>query len=263
MVGTEETNIYLMLLAGTMGMFILAGAVVLFFIVYQKKLIKQQLKIQLIETEHQQDLLNSVIETQELERKRFAEDLHDEIGANLSATKLILSSIGYLASNNPEIEEQVNESKKVLDSIITNIRRISRDLLPATLDSFGLIVAIQELCAIINKSSSIKIDFEFNQEIGRLSNNAEISLYRITQEIINNAIKHAECSIIVIKLRKDEENLSLIIKDNGKGFNFEQNSHKGLGMRNIESRTKIINAKLSVNSNIGQGSEFNISYKLQ
>lgn len=250
---TEEERLLIMLLSGTFGMFLLVLGIVIFFITYKKKLIKQQLEMQTLETKHQLDLLQSIIQTQEKERKRFAEDLHDEVGAMLSTAKLNIARIEK--SPDAKSAELAKETKEMLNSIITNIRRIAKALLPSTLEKLGFIESIKELCNSVNKSSIVLANFNQTGVYKKQDIKIELALYRVLQEIVNNALKHSGATEINISLKNNISDIELEIYDNGKGFDLKTVESQGLGLKNIESRVNMIDGKLLFESEPNKGTK--------
>src|SRR5690349_19656584 len=134
---SPEYQIALLISIGTVGMLLLAIAIISFMVFYQKKMISEQLKRKQLEFEHQQRMMQAELESQENERRRLAADLHDSIGGMLSAIRVGISTISKQA---PELN--IEQTKSMLDDTISSVRRISRDLMPSTLERFGLIHAI-------------------------------------------------------------------------------------------------------------------------
>lgn len=203
-------------------------------------LAKQQLQ-----TVHQQELLYNNIETQEIERKRIAQDLHDEIGTALSVIRLNLNQVIWHTANK-RIREQYTTSTIVLvDKATENIRRISYRLLPETLEILGLYKTLESFCFSLQNASDIEVEFIAPVETPVLPSNVELGLYRICSELINNSIKHSGCKKITLNIQIIGDVLYIKYTDNGKGYN--PNSEKvrrGLGVRNIISRTQMINAEI-------------------
>ncbi len=131
----DHSNFILIFSLATVGMLILAASIILFVVFYQKKMIQEQLKRQQLELEYQQKMMEAALESQENERRRVAGDLHDSIGAMLSTIRVSL--ITQARRDNADLES-INQSKKMLDDTIESVRRISRDLMPSTLEKFGL-----------------------------------------------------------------------------------------------------------------------------
>lgn len=248
-----------LILLGVIGMLLLSVAVIVFFIVYQKRLFTQQDKIKAIETAHQKDLLKSSIHAQEAERKRVATDLHDGIGSLLSAVRLYVLQLSPQKTQG-DYEELLNETKAMLDTAIRQTREISHNLLPTTLDRFGVIQAVEDHCKRIHKLNGIEVAFNYNQE-HHFSKQQDLALYRIIQELINNTLKHAEASSIRIKFSILPGQINLSYQDNGKGFPQKEDtqSASGLGLKSIESRVNLLNGKMHIDASKAKGFRFELT----
>ena len=144
--------------------------------------------------------------------------------------------------------------KTYLDEVITQVRRISRALLPPSLEKLGLYFALEELGNWVNKADQLKIVCWKSGEPFRFDSKKELAVFRIVQELINNAIKHSQAEMIKIGIRfSGNSNLFIVVSDNGKGFELKEKIVTGLGLRNLESRTEIINAKFKMKSVVGKG----------
>jgi signal transduction histidine kinase len=233
-------------------------AIILFVSYYQKKQIQQKLTIQELKDEMQRQLLESALEVQEVERVRIAKDLHDEVGAMLSATKMSFNQLLRKIDNTDDLATLGKQTKELLEESIGHVRRISKELVPSTLEEFGLMSAIDEFIQKIHLASGVLFVFshegiEANQ---RFDKKLELTIYRIAQELINNALKHAEAQQITLKLAINLNKLIFTFTDNGKGFDIEKvrkDPKSGLGMRNITSRLSVINGTLDMKSIIGNG----------
>lgn len=238
---------------GTLGMLLLALSIFFFFVTYQKKMLKKQLELNETKAKQQEEILLNTISAQEKERKRIARDLHDEVGAMLSVVKL---NVGRIEKKSEEsvAKELAAETKTYIDEVITQVRRISRALLPPSLDKLGLFFALEELSNWVNKADQLKIVCWKSGEQFRFDNKKELAVFRIVQELLNNAIKHSEATNIYINTRfSPNNNLMISITDNGKGFNLEEKVNTGLGLKNLESRTQIIGARFKMKSKPGKG----------
>lgn len=249
-----DPNFVFALVAGIIGMLLFAIVVILFVVFYQKRMVKQQENIQILEAEHQKNLLTSTIEAQEIERKRIAVDLHDGIGGLLSATKLYINQLG---PDTPKADYDVikQETSSLIDETIGSIRTISRNLLPASLDDLGLIPAVEGLCKRFREFMEIELDYT---KTTRFNKAKEIALYRIIQELLNNTLKHAEAKSVYLCFAFDQKKVFLTYQDDGKGFEMGDSlasvgNNNGLGLKSIESRTKSINATMEYTSKKGEG----------
>ncbi|KAF0237014.1 MAG: putative signal transduction histidine [Prolixibacteraceae bacterium] len=250
---SESNNIIFVYFIGTLGMVLLALSVFFFFVTYQKKMLKKQLELNETKAKQQEEILLNTISAQEKERKRIAQDLHDEVGAMLSVVKL---NVGRIEKKSEEsvAKELAAETKTYLDEVITQVRRISRSLLPPSLEKLGLFFALEELARWVNKAEQLKIVCRKSGEQFRFDNKKELAVFRIIQELLNNAIKHSEATIIFISTRfTPDYNLMISISDNGKGFNLEEKMNSGLGLKNLDSRIQIVGAKFKMKSKHGKG----------
>lgn len=221
-------------------------------------LLKQQKKI----AAWQEARIKAEIETLENERKRIASDLHDDIGPMLSAIKLQVNHV------EPAIEEEkkiIEKSGKLMDEVIGRFREIAYDLLPNTLIRKGLVTALSEFIGKMNEAHDLQIHFIHDDDIP-LSPVSELNLYRIAQEIIHNAIKHAQASELIIQLNRINNELVFTAADNGKGFNYNGANAlptAGLGLLNIQNRVILLNAKLTIKSEQLTGTYYHVLIPLE
>ncbi len=242
----EELEILRILLVGICGMFIMALAIIFFFVTYQRRLLRQQKKQQILESSHQKDLLEASMKSQENERHRIAKDLHDDIGALLSTSKLYLGQL----MDEMDDKEQLSLTRKIghlHDDMIQSIRNIAQDLRPVVLESMGLAMAIKSLTKQINESKKIKVQFDHEQELN-LTLERQLQLYRIVQELISNTLKHAGAENVWIGLSEQSGNIHLSYRDDGTGFTPGKGRPSGLGLKNIESRVSLLNGNITYHS---------------
>ncbi|HCN49504.1 MAG TPA: two-component sensor histidine kinase [Chryseobacterium sp.] len=202
--------------------------------------------------------LTALLEGQEQERGRLARDLHDGLGGLLSGTKLQLS---YLDPHHSEtIEEGISKSIDQIDGAVEELRRVAHNLMPDLLMKYGLEVAIQEFASRIS-NNGLDIHTEFIGYTNSISQEKQLILYRIIQELVNNAIKHASPSEIIIQISEEEKVLNLTVEDNGKGFDrTDLDMRKTAGFHNIELRVQFLKGTMNITSelNIGTSIELQI-----
>ncbi|MDF1695998.1 MAG: sensor histidine kinase [Saprospiraceae bacterium] len=246
-----------LILCGILAMLLLAMAVISFFMVYQRRLFKQQDDVQKLETDYQRSLVELAFETQEIERKRIASDLHDAVGSVLSATKIYLHQLD--PSLSPEyFKELKNDSTDLIDNAIDQIRTISHNMYPPNLEHLGLIQATADLFHRIQKMDGLEADFIYNVA-PELSKSQELTLFRIFQELTNNTLKHAKASCIKLHLHKGSDGLKIKYQDDGIGIDpnkLNQKASDGFGMKSIKSRVESINGSVQFSSSNGKGIEF-------
>ena len=208
--------------------------------------------------EIEKKILDAIIMTEEKEREKFAKNLHDDLGPLLSSIKMYVNSI--LNTNSVEkqtfIVERLNEIAK---EAIQSTKEISNDLSPHILKNYGLLAAIESFSRKVE--DHIQIQFESNLTDDRFSEEIETSLYRIIKELVNNTIKHANASLIKVKLVKESEKINLVFTDNGIGFNtviIENKVPTGMGLNNIISRIRSLKGNYTLTSEINRGIEFRL-----
>lgn len=236
------------------GIFILA--ILIIIMLYNRRRIKQKMLYQQQLNEQQNEMFNITATVQDKERKRIAEDIHDGLGSVLSAAKLKLSSLeedGKLLTEEQKGKYQATLS--LLDEAAAELRTISHNIMPATLSKLGLIAALKNLIGNISSRSGLQVQFEEHGFSERLEESAEISIYRIVLELLNNIVKHAQATNAVVQLIKYPDFINITVEDNGKGFDFVNaiNEKKGIGLGNIESRVNYLKGKMDIESSLGKG----------
>ena len=250
-----EKEILLVISIAVAVMLLFAMAFVLFFYFSQKKFQSERLISQERELDYQQQLLYASIEGQENERERIARELHDAVGSKLNVINLGLHHLKK-SSN----DETINDLFDVLKTTIESTRQISHDLLPPTLESFGLALALEELCENYNKAEDINVDFELvKNDNSPIKQPILLNFFRIAQELLSNGLKHSEAKHMQIKLWVHRIEIRMTYADDGKGFDSQNpQNHKGLGMRNIDSRVRMIAANKTIKTGINKGMFFEL-----
>ncbi len=205
-----------------------------------------------------------ILQGQEEERKRLSQELHDGVGQMLSAMKLSLESIS--PSDAKHMKARLNDAKDLMKSIIREVRRVSFNLTPSSLDDFGLVPAIKKFCEEINTYSKPEVSFVNETNfINRLDTHIETSLYRIVQEAVNNALKYARASRINVKFSHSIEELRIEINDDGDGFDLNnmEESKAGHGLFNMKERAAYIGSELQVKSAPEAGTQIIINLSLR
>ena len=257
-VGQENQMLTLIVLA--IGLILLMSlAIVIFFYFSRRRVIKAELDKANLEIDHQKEMLQSIIITQEEERKRIAQDLHDAISSKLNVVSLNANILGEKDITSVEANKIGESIYKVTSTVLENSRRIAHDLLPPTLEKFGLQAALEELCEELIETQKFNLTYELNYALGFLESNAELHIFRIVQELMNNTIKHSEANDLNLSVNTEENLLSLQYQDDGKGFKMESmRAAKGLGMSGIEHRAIILEADLTIDSSPGNGILINL-----
>lgn len=206
------------------------------------------------EIQHQKDIhLQDIVETQDNERKRIAGDLHDSLGSMLSSIKLRFNSLQEdVAKNIPDKASRFNDTIKLLDAAVHELRRIAHNMLPVSLSRFGLKASLQTFVEQINVAKQLEVDLQILGLEERLDEALETSLYRICQELVQNVIKHSAATTMRIQIIEHKDAINLIVEDNGKGL-VTGEVNAGLGFTTIESKVKLFKGTFSIESQPGKG----------
>jgi signal transduction histidine kinase len=229
-------------------MLTLAIGLIVFIIFHQRKVILYQLTLQKMEDEQQTRLLNASIRSQEEERQRLAADLHDDAGPLLATARLYLNENLVNLEKNTQIQH-ITAAKSVIDDTIHLIRNISHSLMPPTLKNFGLESALNDLFQKISGSGNFTASCRFHDYRHRLKLEHEQIAFRILQELVNNILKHSNATFINVTQNTNGNKLYIRLQHDGTGItqpDFERltKSSGGLGLKNIQSRLKVLDGKI-------------------
>jgi len=231
----------------------------------QKELVQLSEKKIKKEVDLQKAQASQIVEAQEEERKRIAKDIHDGIGQMLTALKFNVESINYEAKDT--FEEKVNKLKLLLSDLIKEVRAVTFNLTPPELRDYGIVPTIGKLVDQLSKLTGKNIHFENRTDFnGRFDSLVETNLYRVVQEAVNNALKYAESNYILITLSHSSDKLSIVIDDDGKGFDAslieDTEKGSGLGLFFMRERISYINGRIFINSKRGEGTRITINMDL-
>ena len=213
----------------------------------------QQEQIKFLERQQQVVSLQSMINGQETERTRIAKDLHDGLGGLFSTVKMYFSTLQH---DTPALKENdlFQKSYSIVDTASVEVRRIAHNMMPEVLMKLGLTNAVKDLCDNISAGKLLAVSLELHGMNKRLNPTTEIMLFRIIQELLNNIIKHAQATEAIIQFIRENERLSVVVEDNGRGFaTQEADEQNHAGIATIQSRVNYLNGKMSIDSqkNVG------------
>jgi signal transduction histidine kinase len=223
----------------------------------RKRLEKELLESEL---EHHKAINQATIDSQERERSEIGKELHDNVNQVLTTTKLYLD----LAISNAELkDDMIRKSSRNIIDVINEIRQLSRSLMDPSIGDLGLVASIQDLVENINLTRQLQVKLFANKNIESvLHKNQKLTVFRIVQEALNNAMKHAHATIAVVTLIHTKTSIKLSVKDNGTGFDLSS-IKKGAGLKNIQNRSYLIGGNSIIKSAPGQGCEIIITFPIQ
>jgi len=255
--GSNSSLIILLSLASVLGL-----VMGIFFVVGFRKnqRMREQLKNRVCENDNLKGSVQAAFELQENERKRISKELHDDVGMMLMTLRAELNA----CIDRPFSEERAGEILDVIDNTHEMVRRISWELLPPTLERFGLAQTLQEMCQRNTEQQETKIHFLEKGKTQTLDKNQETLLYRITQECVNNSLKHANAANINVVMNWTDRALWLSITDDGVGFDFPEEKDKiksrmGVGLTTVASRVQLLGGTLQYKKNGSSGTVVEVS----
>jgi|SRR5688572_30340412 len=206
----------------------------------------------------QNSILKAIIETEEKERVRFAKDIHDSIGQQLSAIKFYIGASAD-GADDPRQKSILLKANAALVDVQADMRNICFNIMPKSLELFGLVKAVEELCSKHELLQKIKISINETPAFRRLPLQQEFALFRIIQEFINNALKHSEADKLKIRFTETHDKAKIVLMDNGIGFDITKLHDEGMGLNNVRSRIRPYNGEVEIISRPGRGTRYEIS----
>ena len=224
-------------------------------------------RMKILKSERQKQHLFSelLIKSQEGERKRLAQELHDGLGQNLLVIK---NQIDIYRSTDEREEIELDEISDLIKTSIIEVKEISSNLHPHQLERFGLNKSINSMVQKIESVGNIKIETRLDDISGIFSTDDQINIYRIIQESLNNVLKHSDAKKAKVEIRKESKIIYLTIEDYGKGFNIEDasiqnNLFDGFGLKSIKERARLLHGDFNINSSLGNGTTVIITLQIK
>ncbi|MCC6725788.1 MAG: tetratricopeptide repeat protein [Saprospiraceae bacterium] len=232
-------------------------------ILEEKKALERQQEVERLLKDQELSSIRQVLDMQDRERKRIAQDLHDRLGSMLSMVKLHFQKTGKNIEELKKLnEEEYSKANKLLDGACDEVRKIAHDLMSGVLKNFGLLAAMQDLKTTLENSGQYHVELLSHKFEERLPNDYETVIYRIIQELVNNIIRHAEASEISFQFFMRKDVLQITVEDNGIGFDVDKTESKGMGIKGIRSRLLPLNGTIVIDSHEGRGTSVIIDIPL-
>ncbi len=240
--------------------FVIAVGVVLLSQQFRQNLYRQKLEQEKLKTTHQIELLRSSIQVQEDERKRIARDLHDELGAVLSILRMHIVQLEQKHTSELSLNENLTKVRSLAENAIANMRRISYELMPPELETFGLTKSLEALVRQMEQSSNMNVNFESDGELDDLDWPVKLAIYRVCMELLNNSIKHAQAHTLTLLFKRQLHEVNFSYQDDGIGLN--ENSTVGIGLKSMEGRIQALGGLFTFGNAEPKGFRANISIRV-
>jgi signal transduction histidine kinase len=237
---TQEARIFIAIIITS----VVLGVIIGYFVISVIRQQKRNLALQ-------KTNILAEISAMEKERARIAADLHDDLGPLLSVIKF---QVDYARQSEVVESEQLDKASEQLDGLIDRMREIANDLMPSALQRKGVLTAVGEYISKVRKTGKLNIIFQHPPNLV-LSPVTSIHIYRTLQEAIHNCMKHAEASEMTIDLEKKNNHLTILCRDNGRGFDQQVTgvAQKGIGLNSLKNRTEILGGTMIIESKPGMG----------
>lgn len=225
-----------------------------------QKEISHQQQLNEIKNQQQLELAQALLRGEEKERKRLAGDLHDGLGGMLAGVKINLSRIlndnSQVVLNN-DLPRVINQ----LDNSVNELRRIAKNMMPETLMNSGLEVALKDMCESL-LSDKTKIDFQALHIQNDIPQEIQVTIYRIVQELLTNAIRHANPQNVLVQCSQNHNRFYITIEDDGRGFDKNDTVGNGIGLTNVRNRVNFLEGQFEIHSSISDGTTINIEFNV-
>lgn len=247
----DEVQIKLFFWIGTLIMIFLAVGIILMSVIYKAR-------VDRLNRKKSESLLKASLNSEKRERQRIASDLHDSVSGDLGAVKNFITLLSSKEDDLPK-QEILQEISAVLTHTLTNVQNISYNLMPPLLESYGLVPTLKSYFDRIKKSNNVNVKQYYFNDVIEIPSSEAYELYRIIQELTTNMTKHGNSQEISISIDQNQNTLLFEITDDGEAFDFNKNlqSSLGMGLKNISSRIKHIDAKF-IQQPISKGNKFQI-----
>lgn len=256
---TDAQSVVIFIVTCTMLILLLTGFITFIIYRYQQKQNAYFISLEQLKARHENDMLKSRLEIQEQTFTNISREIHDNIGQKLTLAKLHLNTLEFLDQN--KIRLQIDDSIAMIGEAINDLSDISRSMSSEIILNNGFIKALEFEVNQLNKPGLYGIKLSVTGETIFLDANKELVLFRITQEALNNIVKHAEASNICISLHYQKGNLLLEIRDDGRGFALESKK-MGSGLVNMAKRAKMLNGICEITSRPDHGTAIKIEIPL-
>ena len=253
----ENQEIYVIIVIGSLLGLLLVGFIVTILFLYQRRQHRAEQDLERMKDMYDQELLKSQLEIQENTMKNLSQELHDNIGQLLSVTKLSLAVLPIPKDH--ESYESVQTAREMLNKAILDLSALTKSLHSDRISQVGLVESIRYEVETIKRTGLVDIAMDANTAEIPFSEQKEVFLFRIFQEVINNILKHSQATTVKVDLVYNaEKNFILRVEDNGIGFDVEgmkasESSTKGVGLRSLFNRAKLIGAEMNMKSESGKG----------
>ena len=258
--GKAEMTIFI-IVANLVLLIFLSAAVIFIFQVRKRKLLHRR-ETEKLNEEHTQQILNTQLEIQAQTMQHLGREIHDNVGQKLTLASLYTQQLAY-DNKAPQVNDKIESISKIINESLAELRQLSRSLTDDSINRHGITELLQAECEKINGLKRSRAYFASNKKNIPLSYQGKSILLRIVQEFFQNSIKYAACENIYVVLKTDDMKLSLLMKDDGKGFDIDKVRGNGIGLSNMKKRTELLHGSFRLQSSSDKGTTLSIEIPLK
>jgi signal transduction histidine kinase len=256
-----KTEVYTFFIIGTIVVLIFIIGIILFIIQYQKRRVIHINETNMLNEQHNKELLFTQLEMQTQTMQHIGREIHDNVGQKLTLASLYTQQLAY-ENKAPQINDKIENIGNIINESLAELRQLSKSLTDDTINDNNITELLQLECDKVNDLKKCSVAFNCSQKNIALPYQTKSILLRIVQEFLQNSIKHAHCKNIQVELNTTEKDLQLSMQDDGKGFELKNNAGSGIGLSNMKKRTEVIGGTYHLQSKPNNGTQLNITIPL-
>ena len=255
----EQTEVSLFIILSTIILLLFTGGIIMFIVQYQKRRLIHEKEKTMMNEHYTHELLKTQVEIQEQTMQDIGREIHDNVGQRLTLASIYANQ---MLADGSQADERMVYIGNIINESLTELRALSKSLVSTDADAAELTAIISRECVRVSALRICEVSYKLADVRFTISTTIKNFIIRIVQESLQNSLKHAECRHIDLQLDINETGLSLMIGDDGIGFDINATS-TGIGLQNMKKRAELIGATLSLNSNIGQGTTMSLIIPIQ
>lgn len=229
-------------------------AIIIFIREYRVKKKDHLKQIHTIDESHKNELLKKQIETQTHTMKHIGRDIHDNVGQKLTLASLYTQQLVF-ENKSPQVNATIKDVNGLIDESLKELRQLSKSLTDDTIKSHSISELIKKECERVHNLKQCKVTFLNNSKTNLASYQIKSAIFRITQEFLQNSIKHSDCKNILATLNSSQGSIQLLLEDDGIGFNLQETKSQGIGLHNIKKRAEFIGSTITIKSKKSKGTK--------
>jgi signal transduction histidine kinase len=253
----EQKDLVFLIIFISVFLVIFIGGSVLYILQSRKKKIESIKEKEKSQIMHQQEILSTKLEMQTQTMQHIGREIHDNVGQKLTLASLYTQQLAY-ENKAPHVNDKIESIGNIINESLVELRQLSKSLTDDTINDNTINELLEQECDNVNNLKKCTVVFSSNKKDIILSYQTKSILVRIVQEFLQNSLKHALCRNILISVNENNHFLQLHLQDDGKGFDTNAISHKGIGLSNIKKRAEIIGGKFSLKSELSKGTKLTI-----